>query len=155
MYYRREFAEAGGLIAYANDFAEQFPQAATYVDRILKGAKPEDLPVQAPTKFDLIINLKTAKSLGLDVPFGYAAARRCANRMNDGMSAIDPKRTSPSALHMSAFDPKRTYYRQASRRFVDDLLRRVVDYYGRLEILELGLAPEGGLDSFLKLRPVP
>ncbi|MGB6862428.1 MAG: ABC transporter substrate-binding protein [Pseudolabrys sp.] len=70
MYYRREFAEAGGLIAYANDFAEQFPQAATYVDRILKGAKPEDLPVQAPTKFDLIINLKTAKSLGLDVPFG-------------------------------------------------------------------------------------
>jgi ABC-type uncharacterized transport system substrate-binding protein len=70
MYYRREFAEAGGLIAYANDFAEQFPQAATYVDRILKGAKPEDLPVQAPTRFDLIINLKTAKSLGLDVPFG-------------------------------------------------------------------------------------
>ncbi|MGA9498872.1 MAG: ABC transporter substrate-binding protein [Pseudolabrys sp.] len=70
MYYRREFAEAGGLVAYANDFAEQFPQAATYVDRILKGAKPEDLPVQAPTKFDLIINLKTAKSLGLDVPFG-------------------------------------------------------------------------------------
>ena len=70
MYYRREFAEAGGLIAYANDFAEQFPQAATYVDRILRGAKPEDLPVQAPTKFDLIINLKTAKSLGLDVPFG-------------------------------------------------------------------------------------
>jgi len=70
MYYRREFVEAGGLIAYASDFAEQFPQAATYVDRILKGAKPEDLPVQAPTKFDLIINLKTAKSLGLDVPFG-------------------------------------------------------------------------------------
>ena len=70
MYYRREFAEAGGLVAYANDFAEQFPQAATYVDRILRGAKPEDLPVQAPTKFDLIINLKTAKSLGLDVPFG-------------------------------------------------------------------------------------
>ena len=70
MYYRREFAGAGGLIAYASDFAEQFPQAATYVDRILKGAKPQDLPVQAPTKFDLIINLKTAKSLGLDVPFG-------------------------------------------------------------------------------------
>jgi putative ABC transport system substrate-binding protein len=69
MYYRREFAEAGGLIAYANDFAEQFPQAAAYVDRILKGAKPADLPVQAPTKFDLVINLKTAKSLDLDVPF--------------------------------------------------------------------------------------
>jgi putative ABC transport system substrate-binding protein len=70
MYYRREFAEAGGLISYASDFAEQFPQAAAYVDRILKGAKPQDLPVQAPTKFDLIINLKTAQSLGLDVPVG-------------------------------------------------------------------------------------
>ena len=70
MYYRREFAEAGGLIAYASDFGEHFPQAATYVDRILKGTKPGDLPVQAPTKFDLIINLKTAKSLGLEVPFG-------------------------------------------------------------------------------------
>src|SRR5262245_58293978 len=70
MYYRRELVEAGGLIAYANDFAEQFPQAAAYVDRILKGAKPADLPVQAPTKFDLVINLTTAKSLGLEVPFG-------------------------------------------------------------------------------------
>ena len=68
MYYRREFAEAGGLIAYASDFAEQFPQAAAYVDRILKGAKPEDLPVQAPAKFELVINLKTAKALGLEVP---------------------------------------------------------------------------------------
>ncbi len=68
MYYRREFVEAGGLIAYANNFAEQFPQAATYVDRILKGAKPEDLPVQAPTKYQLVINLKTAKALGLTVP---------------------------------------------------------------------------------------
>ena len=70
MYYLREYVDAGGMIAYANDFAEQFPQAAAYVDRILKGAKSEDLPVQAPTKFDLTINLKTAKSLGLDVPFG-------------------------------------------------------------------------------------
>jgi len=69
MYYRREFAEAGGLIAYGSDFAEQFPQAASYVDRILKGAKPADLPVQAPTKFELVINVKTTKALGLDVPF--------------------------------------------------------------------------------------
>ena len=68
IYYRREFAEAGGLIAYASDFAEQFPQAAVYVDRILKGAKPEDLPVQAPTKFELVINLRTAKALGLTIP---------------------------------------------------------------------------------------
>ena len=70
IYYRRELAEGGGLIAYANDFGEQFPQAAAYVDRILKGAKPGELPVQAAIKFDLVINLKTAKSLGLDVPFG-------------------------------------------------------------------------------------
>ncbi|MFZ0350282.1 MAG: ABC transporter substrate binding protein [Pseudolabrys sp.] len=54
IYYRREFAEGGGLIAYANDFGEQFPQAAAYVDRILKGAKPGDLPVQAAIKFDLV-----------------------------------------------------------------------------------------------------
>jgi putative ABC transport system substrate-binding protein len=68
MYYRREFFEVGGLIAYGSDFAEQFPQAAAYVDRILKGAKPADLPVQAPIKFELVINLKTAKALGLDIP---------------------------------------------------------------------------------------
>jgi len=68
IYYRHEYAQTGGLIAYANDFAEHFPQAAAYVDRILKGAKPADLPVQAPTKFDLVINLKTAKELGLNVP---------------------------------------------------------------------------------------
>jgi putative ABC transport system substrate-binding protein len=68
MYYTpTNYAELGGLIAYGSDFAEQFPQAAAYVDRILKGAKPADLPVQAPTKFDLVINLKTAKALGLDV----------------------------------------------------------------------------------------
>ena len=68
MYYTPTgYRESGGLIAYGNDFAEQFPQAAAYLDRILKGAKPADLPVQAPTKFDLVINLKTAKALGLDV----------------------------------------------------------------------------------------
>ena len=61
------FAELGGLVAYGSDFAEQFPQAAVYVDRILKGAKPAELPVQAPTKFDLVINFKTAKALGLNV----------------------------------------------------------------------------------------
>ena len=61
------YAGSGGLIAYGADFAEQFRQAAGYIDRILKGAKAADLPVQAPTKFELIINLKTAKALGLDV----------------------------------------------------------------------------------------
>ena len=62
------FSEAGGLIAYGGNFAEQFREAAIYIDRILKGAKAADLPVQAPTKLDFIINLKTAKSMGLDVP---------------------------------------------------------------------------------------
>jgi putative ABC transport system substrate-binding protein len=62
------FTESGGLIAYGGNFAEQFREAAAYIDRLLKGAKTADLPVQTPTKFDLVINLKTAKSIGLDVP---------------------------------------------------------------------------------------
>jgi putative ABC transport system substrate-binding protein len=64
----RFFAELGGLLSYGVDLADNFRRAATYVDRILKGAKPSELPVQAPVKFDLVINLKTAKALGLDVP---------------------------------------------------------------------------------------
>jgi putative tryptophan/tyrosine transport system substrate-binding protein len=62
------FAESGGLISYGADYAEQFRQVAVYIDRILKGAKPADLPVQVPTRFELLINLKTAKALGLTVP---------------------------------------------------------------------------------------
>jgi putative tryptophan/tyrosine transport system substrate-binding protein len=68
VYYRRYFVERGGLISYGYDILQQFRGAADYVDRILKGTKPADLPVQAPNKYDLIINLKTAKALGLSVP---------------------------------------------------------------------------------------
>ena len=66
IYFDRFFAEPGGLIAYGAVRTEQFRQAAGYIDRILKGEKPADLPMQAPTKFELVINLKTAKALGLD-----------------------------------------------------------------------------------------
>jgi putative tryptophan/tyrosine transport system substrate-binding protein len=73
IYFARYFVDDGGLMSYGTDLIDQFRQAATHTDRILRGEKPADMPVQAPTKYDLVINLKIAKALGLEVPSSLLA----------------------------------------------------------------------------------
>src|SRR5262249_49914158 len=79
VYFARYNLVSGGLLSYGPNFPDQFRRAASYIDRILKGEKPADLPVQAPTKYELVINLKTAKALGLEMPTTVLA------RADDGL----------------------------------------------------------------------
>ena len=102
VYPYRFFTELGGLLSYGNDLLDNFRRAATYADRILKGAKPSELPVQAPVKFELVINLKTAKALGLDVPPQLSAARRRGDRVR---IALLLHCMSPVMAHSVALNP--------------------------------------------------
>ena len=75
VYWAREFVELGGLASYGSSVADNFRRASVYVDKILKGAKPGDLPVEQPTRFEMVINLKTAKALGITIAQAGAGAR--------------------------------------------------------------------------------
>ena len=94
VYQSREFVDAGGLMSYSADLADSYRRVAYYVDRILKGAKPADLPVEQPKKFEFVINLKTAKQIGLTI--------RTAGASGQGHSIDVPTRQIPGTKTMSS-----------------------------------------------------
>jgi putative tryptophan/tyrosine transport system substrate-binding protein len=94
IYSFRLFVAAGGLMSYGTDQIEMFGQTASYIDRILRGAKPADLPVQAPTKYETVLNLKTAKALGLTVPHGLLVA---ADEVIEWSGSLDRENARPMA----------------------------------------------------------
>jgi len=102
IYPYRYFAEAGGLVSYGVHAIDQFRRAAEYVSRILRGAKPADLPVQAPTKFELVINLKTAKALGLVIP---RISLQTTGTIPEPYSTISATRTSSTPSATPSFHP--------------------------------------------------
>jgi hypothetical protein len=95
VYWSRSFAEVGGLISYGPYIVDEYRRAASYADRILHGSKPSELPVQAPVKFELVVNLKTAKALGLDVPPSLLATADEVIEWTDASSS----RCSAARLH--------------------------------------------------------
>ena len=98
MFSQREYLEVGGLMSYGPNFPDVNRRAADYVDKVLRGAKPADLPVQQPTKFDLVVNLKTAKALGLDRAAVAARPRRRGDRVRERDSCTDRERRRRGAI---------------------------------------------------------
>jgi ABC-type uncharacterized transport system substrate-binding protein len=107
MYHFREYADAGGLVSYGIDPADVYRQVGVYAGRLLKGAKPAELPVMQASKFEFIINLRTAKTLGLEVPLGLTAARRSDNANTRAVAARGRLQTSRDPISNQACEVMR------------------------------------------------